>query len=186
MLEIANNIAYAGLMVSAKRAQPSPILESLGASRWIDVTSGGEDKWSEAEGAKVLKMLQKLRADGVAPDLYIVTPFVIVAERLRQLVLKSNILSDWVTEEPWTWVNARVGTVHAAQGREAEAVIFVLGAPNPAQSGARGWAGGRPNLLNVAVTRAKEALYVVGNRQLWREAGVFGELDARLKAADNL
>lgn len=182
MFEIANNIAYAGLMVSAKRAKASPILESLGGSRWIDVTSGGEDKWSDAEGATVLRMLQKLRADGVAPDLYIVTPFVIVAERLRQLVLKSNILSDWVTEEPWTWVNARVGTVHTAQGREAEAVIFVLGAPNPAQSGARGWAGGRPNLLNVAVTRAKEALYVVGNRQLWREAGVFGELDARLKA----
>jgi hypothetical protein len=48
------------------------------------------------------------------------------------------------------------------------------------QAGARNWAGGRPNLLNVAVTRAKEALYVVGNRQLWRRAGLFRELDARL------
>lgn len=180
MFDIANNIAYAGKMVSAKSPKHSPILESLGASRWIDVTSGGEDKWSEAEGAIVLEMLQKLRTDDVAPSLYIVTPFVVVADRLRQLVLKSNILNDWVTEEAWVWVHARIGTVHTAQGREAEAVIFVLGAPNPAQSGARGWAGGRPNLLNVAVTRAKEALYVVGNRQLWREAGVFGELDARL------
>ena len=35
-------------------------------------------------------------------------------------------------------------------------------------------------LLNVAVTRAKEVIYVVGNRQLWREAGVFRELDKRL------
>jgi len=43
--------------------------------------------------------------------------------------------------------------VHTVQGREAEAVIFVLGAPASAQTGARGWAGGRPNLLNVAVTR---------------------------------
>ena len=50
----------------------------------------------------------------------------------------------------------RVGTIHTVQGREAEAVIFVLGAPNADQTGARAWAGKEPNLLNVAVTRAKE------------------------------
>lgn len=78
------------------------------------------------------------------------------------------------------WLNERVGTVHTAQGREAEAVIIVLGAPNPSQTGARNWAGSRPNILNVAVTRAKEVVYVVGNRKLWREAGVFAELDRQL------
>ncbi|WP_210242189.1 MULTISPECIES: AAA domain-containing protein [unclassified Mesorhizobium] len=56
----------------------------------------------------------------------------------------------------------RVGTVHTVQGREAEAIFFILGAPNAEQRGARGWAGGRPNLLNVAVTRAKEVVYVIG------------------------
>lgn len=59
------------------------------------------------------------------------------------------------------------------QGREADAVILVLGVPATHQAGARNWAGGRPNILNVAVTRAKEALYVVGNRSLWNKAGVF-------------
>jgi superfamily I DNA and/or RNA helicase len=73
-----------------------------------------------------------------------------------------------------------VGSVHTAQGREAEAVIIVLGAPNASQTGARNWAGGRPNVLNVAVTRAKEVIYVVGNRKLWREAGVFAELDRQV------
>src|SRR5262249_11540621 len=76
------------------------------------------------------------------------------------------------------WARQRIGTVHTAQGRENEAVIFLLGAPAPAQDGARTWAGGRPNLPNVAGTRAKEVLYVVGNRRLWREAGVFSELGA--------
>jgi superfamily I DNA and/or RNA helicase len=70
--------------------------------------------------------------------------------------------------------------VHVVQGREAEAVIFVLGASAAQQAGARNWAGGRPNLLNVAVTRAKEVLYVVGNRPLWRESGLVRELDARM------
>ncbi|WP_245498053.1 hypothetical protein [Rhizobium ruizarguesonis] len=67
--------------------------------------------------------------------------------------------------------------MHTVQGREAEAVFFVLGAPDPAQRGARAWAGGKPNLLNVATTRAKEALYVIGNRELWKSAGVFQSLD---------
>jgi len=78
--------------------------------------------------------------------------------------------------EPHAWTRERIGTVHTVQGREAEAVIFVLGAPNPEQRGARGWAGGRPNLLNVAATRAQEAFYVVGNRELWKNAGVFQSL----------
>lgn len=117
---------------------------------------------------------------GVNPDLYVITPFVIVADRLRQTIRESDVLSGWVSEDEWHWINERIGTVHTAQGREAEAVIIVLGAPHQTQTGARGWAGGRPNLLNVAVTRAKEAIYVIGNRRLWREAGLFRELDRRL------
>ena len=117
---------------------------------------------------------------GINPDLYIITPFVIVQDNLRKVIRESGVLNGW-TDDPRAWTGERVGTVHVVQGREAEAVIFVLGAPAPQQIGARGWAGGRPNLLNVAVTRAKEALYVVGNRRLWREAGFFRELDVRLQ-----
>ena len=95
------------------------------------------------------------------------------------VIVTNSLLSRW-TEHPWAWVNERIGTVHVVQGREAEGVIFVLGAPAPKQVGARRWAGGRPNLLNVAVTRAKEVLYIVGNRRLWREAGLFCEVDARM------
>lgn len=126
-----------------------------------------------------LALLRCLAEAAIVPDLYIVTPFVIVADNLRKLVRESGVLAEW-TDDPWRWTSERIGTVHTVQGREAEAVIFVLGAPAPHQTGARGWAGGRPNLLNVAVTRAKERLYVVGNRSLWREAGLFRELDARL------
>jgi len=95
-------------------------------------------------------------------------------------IRNSGVLRGWIDDD-WRWLNERVGTVHTAQGREAEAVIIVLGAPNPSQTGARNWAGGRPNILNVAVTRAKEVVYVVGNRKLWREAGVFAELDRCLR-----
>lgn len=184
MFGISNAVAYELLMVNAKREQPSPIGEFLGPSRWIDVRGIAEEKWCPEEGRQVLEMLRKLAAPGRshwepdAPDLYIVTPFVVVAERLRKLVEESAFLV-W-TDDPRDWTFERIGTVHTVQGREAEAVIFILGAPAPGQAGARAWAGSKPNLLNVAVSRAKERLYVVGNRELWRQAGLFSELDDRL------
>ena len=63
--------------------------------------------------------------------------------------------------------------MHTFQGKEAEAVILMLGAGRGAKAGSRTWAGATPNLLNVAATRAKRALYVVGNRTEWQSAGVF-------------
>lgn len=180
MFGISNAAAYARLMVQAKAPAPSAIREVLGASAWLDVRSGaGFDKWSEEEGAAALALLARLRAAGVSPDLYLVTPFVVVADNLRELIRRRSLLPGCV-DDPYRWTEERVGTVHTVQGREAEGVIFVLGAPHPQQVGARRWVGGRPNLLNVAVTRAKECLYVVGNRSLWREVGVFAELDRRL------
>jgi hypothetical protein len=179
MFGISNAVAYERLMVNAKVPATSPIRDVLGPSRWIDIQGTAVEKWCPQEGETVIELLRAIAGAGIAPDLYIVTPFVVVQDNLRSIIRSSGVLEGW-TDDPWAWTSERVGTVHTVQGREAEAVIFVLGAPSPHQSGARGWAGGRPNLLNVAVSRAKEALYVVGNRKLWRNAGMFHELDARL------
>ena len=175
MFGIANRIAYENLMVQAKRAAPSPIGDLLGPSRWIDITGPAEDRWSETEGRAAVDVIERIVAAGLVPDLYVVTPFVQVADGLRQLINASPLLAARIPELR-NWTAERVGTVHTVQGREAEAVLLVLGAPRPDQTGARAWAGGRPNLLNVAVTRAKERVYVFGNRAMWRSAGVFGDL----------
>ncbi|MGN8072652.1 DEAD/DEAH box helicase [Mucilaginibacter sp. 22184] len=179
MFSISNQIAYGGLMVHAKAPGKSAIRDCLGGSRWVDIQGHGEEKWCPEEGQAVLELLQKLRAASVMPDIYMVTPFVSVAENLRRLLRESGLMTGWVAE-PYFWINERIGTVHTVQGREAEAVIFVLGAPLAEQNGARNWAGGQVNLLNVAVTRAKEVLYVVGNRGLWKLAGVFSTLAQKL------
>ena len=180
MFSISNSVAYSGLMVFAKKDEKlSGIRRVLGPSQWIDITGSSEDKWCPEEGNEVVRLLYQLAHAGASSDLYVITPFLIVADGLRSTIRNSGVLRGWVDDD-WRWINERVGTVHTAQGREAEAVIIVLGAPNPSQTGARNWAGGRPNLLNVAVTRPKEVVYVVGNRKLWREAGVFAELDRQL------
>jgi hypothetical protein len=180
MFEISNSIAYGQLMVQAKSGPvvPSP----LGPSRWIDVSGGsGTDKWSPAEGHVALDLLRSLKRamPDKEPEVYIVSPFVIVQNEFRALLLSDGVLREWV-KEPELWVRERVGTVHTVQGREADTVILLLGAPSPSQTGARAWAGRAPNLANVAVTRAKSHLYVIGNRSLWSGAGVFTEVSRLL------
>ncbi len=174
MFDISNEIAYSNLMVQAKRA--SKANPPLGPSSWIDVVGKpGPDKWCADEAAVLVDMLQKLRTSGANADFYVVTPFVIVQDNLRQELLRSGVLSGWV-DRPDAWVWEHVGTVHTVQGREAGTVFFVLGAQASSQNGARNWAGSRPNLVNVAVTRAKTSLYVIGNRSLWKTAAVFSVL----------
>ena len=185
MFSISNQIAYDNLMVQAKQPGISSIRGCLGPSSWINVPAGGAEKWNEEEGKKVLELLEKLKTAGVPPDLYIISPFINVTTNMRRLLNQSGLLPGWAPNindsgQLDTWLKEHIGTVHTFQGREIEAVIFVLGASLPTEQGARNWAGASPNILNVAITRAKEALYVVGNRDLWSKSGAFEILSGYL------
>ena len=70
--------------------------------------------------------------------------------------------------------------MQTCQGREHDVVILVLGGGTP---GARQWAASTPNLLNVAVTRARDRLCVIGDRAAWQTVGFARYLD-RLPAID--
>ncbi|MGE8281348.1 MAG: DEAD/DEAH box helicase [Stenotrophomonas sp.] len=180
MFDISSRIAYGGLMVQAKLPEQSHIRKTLGESHWIDVQGTAREKYCPEEGQVLLRLLRTLRQNAVAPDIYVVTPFAAVQDGLRQLVKQDGVLEGWVSDCS-SWAYERISTVHTVQGREAEAVIIVLGAPEAGQSGARRWAGSTPNLLNVAVTRAKEAVYVIGNRALWSGEGNFSVLAQKLR-----
>jgi superfamily I DNA and/or RNA helicase len=178
MFGISNRIAYDGQMVfAAGSVRAGRIGTVLGPSRWISVDGDANSHWCPLEGEATIALLRKLADQGIQdPDLFIITPFRVVAQEMRQLLTSEQSLFGDLRVNVQQWVWDRVGTIHTVQGREAEAVILVLGAPKASQHGARSWAAGTPNILNVAVSRAKQNLYVIGSRGAWSGVGHAQEL----------
>jgi hypothetical protein len=173
MFQISNRIAYDGQMVFAAGAlRRTDIGEVLGESGWFDVDGDAADKWCAAEGQLVVRLLSELARAGIRePDVYIISPFRVVVDEMRRLLATQDALLTTLGVDAEDWIRNRVGTIHTFQGKEAEAVIAVLGAPMASQQGARNWACSTPNILNVMVSRAKANLYVVGSRAAWADVG---------------
>jgi len=186
MFEVSNKIAYGGMMVDG--VPPRPDFDLLAQSSWLDVGAPAKgEKWNPVEGRYVLATLatvrerigQRMDAEltdvgsdlpawatddtarkteltrRVTESVFVVSPFRDVVEGLRTMVGRELLPT----------LN-RLGTVHTTQGKEADIVILVLGTATD-QSGSRNWAAKAPNLLNVAVTRARRRLIVVGDYANW-------------------
>jgi hypothetical protein len=180
MFGISNEIAYDGAMVSATPTRTSVVGEILGESRWIDVPGvPGGGHHIQAQAVMVERMVRRLARSlpAAAMDVFVISPFRQVADTMRQR-LRSLAPAD---DTAWRqWVHERVGTIHTAQGKEADGVILLLGG-DPSIPRALLWAGATPNILNVAVSRAQERLYVVGDAAAWSTVPHFSVLYGRLR-----
>jgi hypothetical protein len=178
MLDICNQIAYpvgpspdadpaaaTGLMIDGVPPRdPLP----LPCSQWYHqpVTSS-QGHFVPAELVLLQELLDQVLAAGVPlREIICISPFRDTADRLSGL---SDTYGD----------GFRGGTIHTAQGQEADVVFLVLGG-DPAKPGAKVWASKRPNLVNVAVSRARRRLYVIGDQVAWSSYPYFDVMSSRL------
>jgi len=163
MFGIVNRLAYDGMMIQATPPRTPPL--DLLPSRWVDVVATHADgNWIPDEGRAVDQIIEYLLKHDVEPaNIFAISPFRDAAHALRtQLAAHPGL---------------KAGTIHTTQGQERDIVLLVLGGGTP---GARSWAAQRPNLLNVAVSRAKQRLYVIGNHDLWAKQPHFNTLARRI------
>lgn len=185
MFKVANAIAYEGQMAQAN-SSPNDVTSPLGESAWIDVKgTSAEAQVVKEEIDAFVKMLARLKGswptldNGKASKVYVISPFKLVANAAQDAIRRAGM---W--RKPEMPIDA--GTVHTFQGKEAEIVILILGSqPGKAGGGSRAWVSQKPNLLNVALTRAKLRIYVIGNSKDWGACPQFDVLLSELKITPN-
>lgn len=182
MFSIANEIAYEGKMIffdpddPQKRYPPTDSYD-LGSSAWVHSPGTAHSKQAvQTQIDLVHKSLAALYLrTGSLPPIYIISPFKRIKDELISRISKPEnwthlIPADEVISLPkyvlQEWTKARIGTVHTFQGKEESIVWMVLGCDDRTQ-GAAAWAAAKPNLLNVALTRAQHRFFMIGDAGLW-------------------
>lgn len=161
MFDIANKIAYSGQMV--KDTQDGTDNTFIGDSTWFHVEDTNLINKHTLKGEiELLKIkIQELKGKEYQGEIFIISPFSLVAG-----------FCEWeFKNDP----KISCGTIHKFQGKEADVVFLVLGS-DPKSPGARNWASEKPNMLNVALTRAKKRIYVIGNKNLWGQCDFYKDM----------
>jgi superfamily I DNA and/or RNA helicase len=184
MFDIANEIAYNGRMIKGEKSDKESVknlipdyIKGKPQSLWIHVD------WEESkkEGQVVLdeiKALRKLLRDiedrlnehdidiqkfVKDKNLFIITPFRDIKEHIeKEFKNSSSKLENALVNKS---LGEFIGTIHTFQGKEAKIVIIVLGGKGERSIN---WVASKPNMLNVALTRAKEYCFIIGDRSIWR------------------
>ena len=173
MFDISNAISYNGIMKiqtgMPKAEKAAKFIQAQ--SEWIDVEGkeiGGGNHFVAAQGEEVLRLLDEAFRKSAEPSIFIISPFTTVVSEIRKMIqarYKGDAKADYMLSAD----HKRIGTVHTFQGKEADEVIFLLGCDDTAgSSGAIRWVN--RNIVNVAATRAKFRLYIIGGRDAWRKS----------------
>jgi hypothetical protein len=126
---------------------------------------------NDAEAGELQRWVQQLLARGIAPgDIGVITPFRSQADLLQRALRAARVPIETAREEesddnlslfaPALQGALALGTVHRFQGGERSIMLFSTAVT---RAGSLRFLNDRVNLLNVAASRAKEHLVVIGH-----------------------
>ncbi len=178
IIGFSNDEFYEGRLRVATRLSVLRALDPAGPTvRWVQVSGdcvrpAGGGLRNEAEAVRVVEEVRRIlveqRYEG---SIGVIAPFRDQVNRIRDMIAQDRQISDRLDV-----ADLLVETVHRFQGDERDLMVF-----SPTISGgpvdrAAGFLRSTANLFNVAITRARAALVVVGDAEAARAAGV-GHLD---------
>lgn len=195
MFDIFNTIAYDNKMIYAS-TEPKNDDFTVSKSMWKSIKgTANNPHYVPEQGNYIFELVVKefLKSKTKVPSLYIITPFTTVKDGLKNLFFKDSRLFNQLCLHKVelkektinNWINSYIGTVHTFQGKQADTVIFCLGVDSSQKGHAAiSWACSKPNILNVAVSRAKYRFVVVGDEYLWKDVKYFGYCYLKLAETD--
>jgi len=165
IISFSNKTFYEGQLRVATRydslRRPHPDAPGV---RWVNVdgackrpATGGA--LNEVEGAAVVHVLRELVIDrGYRGTVGVVSPFRAQTNHIRRIVEDDLELSERLVGQDFL-----AETVHRFQGDERDVMLFSPVVASNAPSGAISFLRHNGNLFNVAITRARAQLVVVGD-----------------------
>jgi superfamily I DNA and/or RNA helicase len=182
VIQFSNQRFYRGRLRPMREDADFSVLKKWRGVRWFDVEgevpSGISSAYNDREIEAVLRLLEIWGEEGLLgrEDLSvgIVTPFRAQEERIREKLRRRSWwreLREEVEVGPVT-----IGTIHRFQGDERDLMVFSPVVAPGMREHTKRWVAGTEQLLNVALTRARASLQVVGHLSLCRRAG--GDLGA--------
>ncbi|EGW31946.1 ATP-dependent helicase NAM7 [Spathaspora passalidarum NRRL Y-27907] len=122
-----------------------------------ELSSSGNSFLNRVEAMNVEKIITRLFKDGVTPDqIGVITPY----EGQRAYLVQFMSMNSTLLDKRDQYLDVEITSVDAFQGREKDFIILSCVRANDAQS--IGFLSD-PRRLNVALTRAKYGLIVLGN-----------------------
>jgi very-short-patch-repair endonuclease len=174
IIEFSNRAFYEGrLRVATRYQQLKHPRQGQPGILWQDVqgnvvrpASGGALNRPEAQ-ALLGALRDLLVARGYEGTVGVVTPFRAQAQVLQELLAATDDLTPFVEK-----ADLLVDTVHRFQGDERDVIFFSPVVSSGTPAGALSFLRSNGNLFNVAITRARGLLQVVGDRTAAANCGV--------------
>jgi very-short-patch-repair endonuclease len=173
IIEFSNKTFYEGrLRVATRYDRLRRPNQDEPAVRWVHVQGktvrpGTGGAVNEEEARKVVAEIERLLSQGYPGSIGVVSPFRAQANRIRDLVSQSPGLVERLASADFL-----SDAIHSFQGDERDVMIFSPVISDGAHRGALWFLKEYPNLFNVAVTRARAALIVVGDKAAALNCGV--------------
>jgi len=174
IIRFSNKHFYRGYLRIATRYDKlrSPINCSSGI-RWTEVEGNVKKPFSggavnEEEAQKLARELEELVIrQGYQGTIGVVTPFRLQANRIREIVTANDNLMRALSNSDFL-----VDVVHKFQGDERDVMFFSPVLSRDMPRGALWFLQNQGNLFNVAITRARAMLHVVGDHKAALQSGV--------------